>query len=260
MTEAANKRIGILFGMEDTFPWALMNEINTLATKSGDAIECGPVKISHLTQEQSFEDSVILDRISHEVPFYRTFLKCAVARGVDVVNNPIWWSADDKFFDNVVALAAGVAVPKKILPQPGNGGLGPRVLLPRLPDLPEARERGRLEGRLQVRHGRRVLRRVRQDTGPRDDGAGGDRVHGLLSLLRRGTQARAHHGICPERAAPSPLCGGARQGRARGDGRTCDGGGARALRRPRVRPQHRGVRRARRRTLRDRLHEIGRAS
>ena len=115
MTEAANKRIGILFGMEDTFPWALMNEINTLATKSGDAIECGPVKISHLTQEQSFEDSVILDRISHEVPFYRTFLKCAVARGVDVVNNPIWWSADDKFFDNVVALAAGVAVPKTVL-------------------------------------------------------------------------------------------------------------------------------------------------
>jgi len=115
MTEAANKRIGILFGMEDTFPWALMNEINTLAKKSGDAIECGPVKISHLTQEQSFEDSVILDRISHEVPFYRTFLKCAVARGVDVVNNPIWWSADDKFFDNVVALAAGVAVPKTVL-------------------------------------------------------------------------------------------------------------------------------------------------
>ena len=115
MTEAANKRIGILFGMEDTFPWALMNEINTLATESGDAIESGPVKISHLTQEQSFEDSVILDRISHEVPFYRTFLKCAVARGVDVVNNPIWWSADDKFFDNVVALAAGVAVPKTVL-------------------------------------------------------------------------------------------------------------------------------------------------
>ena len=115
MTQAANKRIGILFGMEDTFPWALMNEINTLAKKRGEAIECGPVKISHLTQEQSFEDSVILDRISHEVPFYRTFLKCAVARGVDVVNNPIWWSADDKFFDNVVALAAGVAVPKTVL-------------------------------------------------------------------------------------------------------------------------------------------------
>jgi glutathione synthase/RimK-type ligase-like ATP-grasp enzyme len=115
MTQVVNKRIGLLFGMEDTFPWALMNEINELAKKNGDAIECGSVKISFLTQEQSFEDSVILDRISHEVPFYRTFLKCAVARGVEVVNNPIWWSADDKFFDNVVALAAGVAVPKTVL-------------------------------------------------------------------------------------------------------------------------------------------------
>ena len=109
------KRIGVLFGMEDTFPWALMNEINTLSQKTGGDVEAGPVKLSFLVQEQNFEDSVILDRISHEVPFYRTFLKCAVARGVQVVNNPIWWSADDKYFDNVVALAAQVAVPKTVL-------------------------------------------------------------------------------------------------------------------------------------------------
>jgi len=109
------KRIGVLFGMEDTFPWALMNEINDLAAKRGEDVEAGPVKISVVVQEQNFEDSVILDRISHEVPFYRTFLKCAIARGVQVVNNPVWWSADDKFFDNVVALAAQVAVPKTVL-------------------------------------------------------------------------------------------------------------------------------------------------
>ena len=197
-------------------------------------------------QEQSFEDSVILDRISHEVPFYRTFLKCAVARGVDVVNNPIWWSADDKFFDNVVALAAGVAVPKTVLlphkEHPPNtteksfrnlrhGRLGPRVLLPRLPDLPEARERRRMEGRLQVRHAGRVLRRLRQDARPRDDGAGGDRVHGLLSLLRRRTKARAHHAIRPEGAAPPALRGGPRPRGARAAGRARDRGRARALRR-----------------------------
>jgi len=110
-----NRRIGVLFGMEDTFPWALMNEINTLAKKNGEAIESGPVHIGHLSQEAAFEDSVILDRISHEVPFYRTFLKCAVARGVQVINNPIWWAADDKFFDNLVAMAAHVAVPRTVL-------------------------------------------------------------------------------------------------------------------------------------------------
>lgn len=111
----AKKRIGVLFGMEDTFPWALMNEINEMAARSGDDIEAGPVKISALVQEQSFEDAVILDRISQDVPFYRTFLKCAVLRGAQVVNNPIWWCADDKYIDNIIALAAGVAVPKTVL-------------------------------------------------------------------------------------------------------------------------------------------------
>src|SRR5262249_27695743 len=109
------KRIGVLFGMEDTFPWALMNEINSLAEKSGEEIEAGPVKISYLSQEAAFADAVILDPISHEGPFYRTFLKCAIARGVQVVNNPVWWSADDKFFDNLAAMAAHVAVPRTVL-------------------------------------------------------------------------------------------------------------------------------------------------
>ena len=71
----ARKRIGVLFGMEDTFPWALMNEINERAARSGDDVEAGPVKLSVLVQEQTFEAAVILDRISHEVPFYRTFRK-----------------------------------------------------------------------------------------------------------------------------------------------------------------------------------------
>jgi biotin carboxylase len=31
------------------------------------------------------------------------------------VNNPLWWSADDKFFDNLVATAVGVAVPRTVV-------------------------------------------------------------------------------------------------------------------------------------------------
>jgi hypothetical protein len=106
------KRVGLLFGMEDTFPWALINEINN---RGGDRVEAGAVEISYLKDDGVFPYDVILDRISHEVPFYRTYLKCAVASGVKIVNNPIWWSADDKFFDNLVAKAVGVAVPRTIL-------------------------------------------------------------------------------------------------------------------------------------------------
>jgi len=109
------KKIGVLFGMEDTFPWALVDEINRLATAGGEAIEAAPVRIGAVRQDAPSEYAVILDRISHEVPFYRTWLKCAIARGAQVINNPMWGAADDKFFNNVVALSLNVAVPRTVL-------------------------------------------------------------------------------------------------------------------------------------------------
>lgn len=106
------KKIGILFGMEDTFPWALINEINL---RAGDQVEAGQLEVSAIKDNGLYGYDVILDRISHEVPFYRTMLKCAVAAGATVLNNPFWWSADDKFFDNLAARAAGVEVPRTML-------------------------------------------------------------------------------------------------------------------------------------------------
>jgi glutathione synthase/RimK-type ligase-like ATP-grasp enzyme len=107
MTE---KLIGILFGMEDTFPWALIDAINARGE-----MRAAPVSVSALKDSEEIPYRVILDRISHEVPFYRTFLKCAVGRGVRVINNPFWGPADDKFFDNLVAEGLGVAVPRTVL-------------------------------------------------------------------------------------------------------------------------------------------------
>jgi hypothetical protein len=106
------KRIAVLFGMEDTFPWALIDAINQ---RGGDDVEGVAAEISYLKDDGVFPYDLILDRISHEVPFYRTYLKCAAASGVRIVNNPIWWSADDKFFDNLVAKAAKVEVPRTVL-------------------------------------------------------------------------------------------------------------------------------------------------
>jgi glutathione synthase/RimK-type ligase-like ATP-grasp enzyme len=109
------KTIGVLFGTEDTFPWALCHEVNELARRRSLPVRGEPVRIGHVSQEQAFAYDVVLDRISHDVPFYRTFLKCAASRGVQVVNDPFWWSADDRFFDEVVARAVGVAVPRTVL-------------------------------------------------------------------------------------------------------------------------------------------------
>ena len=106
------KKIGLLFGMEDTFPWALIQAINQ---QEDHDVEASPVEVSYIRDRGEIPYDLILDRISHEVPFYRTYLKCAVARGTQVINNPFWWSADDKFFDNLVAENAGVAVPRTVL-------------------------------------------------------------------------------------------------------------------------------------------------
>jgi hypothetical protein len=105
------KSIGILFGQERSFPYALADRING----AGAGAEASPVQVGGISLETPKKYDLILDRISQDIPFYRAILKKAVADGTIVVNNPFWWSADDKFFNNVVAKAIGVAVPKTVL-------------------------------------------------------------------------------------------------------------------------------------------------
>ena len=109
---ASPKKIGLLFGMEDTFPWAL---IRAIEERGAGEIVAAPVELSYVRDAQDFDYALIVDRISHEVPYYRTVLKAAAARGVQIVNNPFWWSADDKYFGNIVAASVGVATPRTIL-------------------------------------------------------------------------------------------------------------------------------------------------
>lgn len=105
------KKIGLLFGMEQSFPPALVHEINN--RHAGVSAEF--VKIGGVTLETLFEYDVILDRISQDVPYYRAMLKLAALKGVRVVNNPFWWSADDKFFNYALANETGIPVPKTVL-------------------------------------------------------------------------------------------------------------------------------------------------
>jgi hypothetical protein len=59
--------------------------------------------------------AVIFDRISQDVPFYRAYLKNAALCGTTVINNPFWWSADEKFFNNCLATKIDVPVPKTVI-------------------------------------------------------------------------------------------------------------------------------------------------
>ena len=106
------KKIGILFGMEDTFPHAFVERVNEKAEKG---IVAEPVRIDKVVQNELTEYAVIIDRISQDVPFYRAYLKNAALTGTAVINNPFWWSADDKFFNNCLADTLGVPLPKTVI-------------------------------------------------------------------------------------------------------------------------------------------------
>jgi glutathione synthase/RimK-type ligase-like ATP-grasp enzyme len=106
------KKIGILFGQERSFPQTLIERIN----RSGDPeVTAEPVLIGGIGLDTPRKYDLILDRISQDIPFYRAVLKKLAFDGTIVVNDPFWWSADDKFFNNVIAQSVGVAVPKTVL-------------------------------------------------------------------------------------------------------------------------------------------------
>ena len=106
------KKIGILFGQETTFPPAFVERVNS---KNEKGITAEYVKIDKVVQGEANSYDVIIDRISQDVPFYRAMLKNAAMTGTAVINNPFWWSADDKFFNNALMTKLDVAVPKTVL-------------------------------------------------------------------------------------------------------------------------------------------------
>jgi glutathione synthase/RimK-type ligase-like ATP-grasp enzyme len=109
-----NKLIGILAGMEwDHFPMALIERINQVP-----GFQAELAKIDATPENFTKQYDVLVDRISHEVPFYRFHLKAAMLAGTYVINDPFWFSADDKFFGFSLAQRIGVTVPRTVmLPQ-----------------------------------------------------------------------------------------------------------------------------------------------
>ncbi|MEO7311273.1 MAG: hypothetical protein ABIX01_12800 [Chitinophagaceae bacterium] len=106
------KKIGFMFGKERSFPTAIIDRINS---KNVDGIMAEPVRIDKVMQGEPSGYAVIFDRISQDVPFYRAYLKNAALCGTAVINNPFWWSADEKFFNNCLATKIGVPVPKTVI-------------------------------------------------------------------------------------------------------------------------------------------------
>ena len=103
-------KVGLLVGREWSFPPALIDEVK----RRNEGVEVEYVMLGGTSMDEPVPYAVIVDRISHEIGYYRTYLKHAVLQGVTVVNNPFMWSADDKLFDASLATKLGVASPKTI--------------------------------------------------------------------------------------------------------------------------------------------------
>jgi hypothetical protein len=104
-------KVGLIVGREWSFPPAFIEEVN----RREEGVVAELVKLGGPRMGELCEYAVIIDRISHEVPFYRTYLKHASLQGTVVVNNPFMWAADDKFFEASLATALGVASPKTVV-------------------------------------------------------------------------------------------------------------------------------------------------
>lgn len=105
-------RIGVLYGMENTFPPALVDKINSMKVPD---IVAEHLKVGGVKMAEPSGYKVIVDRISQDIDFYRAYLKNAALTGTTVINNPFWWTADDKFFNFSVMSKLGVAIPPTVL-------------------------------------------------------------------------------------------------------------------------------------------------
>jgi hypothetical protein len=102
------KKIGVIVGREWSFPPAFIEEVNS--RNAGVVAEYA--KLGGTRMDEPCEYAVLIDRISHEIPYYRTYLKNAMLQGAYCINNPFWWSADDKFFGASLITKLGLASPK----------------------------------------------------------------------------------------------------------------------------------------------------
>ncbi len=106
-------KIGLFVGMEWSWPPAFIDEVNRRSEKTGVTAEF--VQIGGTMMNEPSPYRVIIDRISHEVPYYRSYLKNAALQGTKVVNDPMMWTADDKFFGASVITKLGIPSPKTIV-------------------------------------------------------------------------------------------------------------------------------------------------
>jgi hypothetical protein len=110
-TQSSKQVVGLIVGREQDWPNAFMEELG--ARNAGITAEF--VKLGGTYLDDACPYPVIFDRMSHEIPYYRTYVKYAALNGSYIINNPFVWSADNRFFGTTVANRLGLKSPRTIV-------------------------------------------------------------------------------------------------------------------------------------------------
>src|SRR3989442_5520799 len=97
MSRPTPARVGLLVGKENTFPEQFLDLVNQRGREDG--IQAERAVLGETGELHATDYAVIVDRTSHEVPFYRAYLMSAVPLGTVLVNEPFWWAPDQKLFE-----------------------------------------------------------------------------------------------------------------------------------------------------------------
>jgi hypothetical protein len=103
-------KVGLIVGREWSFPPAFIEEVN----RRDEGVIAEYVTLGGTRMDEPCGYAVLIDRISHEVPYYRSYLKQAALQGATIINNPFMWTADDKLFGAALATSLGIASPKTL--------------------------------------------------------------------------------------------------------------------------------------------------
>ena len=110
MSSKKQKRIGLLIGREWDWPSAFMEAVN--ARDAGVTAEL--IKLGSTNLDEPCDYDLIIDRMSHEIPYYRAYLQEAAVAGVDIISNPFLWQLDNRFLGHVIINKFGFRTPKTV--------------------------------------------------------------------------------------------------------------------------------------------------
>lgn len=105
------KTIGLIIGQEWEWPEAFMETVN----QGDNNVTAELVKLGGTFMEEMCPYDVIIDRISHEIPYYRTYLNYASIEGSYIINNPYTLSADSKFAGTALVNRLGLNSPRTVI-------------------------------------------------------------------------------------------------------------------------------------------------